>query len=74
MRDGEDPAWRYGVVGLLSLALVAYMLATGELAVDKQKTMSITRAADPLLYWPIVGAAGVLGALALRAAWRRLAS
>ena len=68
------PAWRYVVVGLLCLGLVAYMLLTGELAIDKQKSMTITRAGDPVVYWPIAGVASVIGVLALRAAWRRLAS
>jgi hypothetical protein len=49
------------------------MLLTGELAIDKQKTMMITRGANPFWYWALVAASGGMGLLALRAAWRRLA-
>ena len=66
----ETPAWRYLVAGALFLALAAYMLATGELYVDKQKTMAISRAANPLLYWPIVATSAALGCFAVRAGWR----
>ena len=68
----DTPAWRYLLPGCLFLGLAVYLLATGELPVDKQRTMTITRAANPLLYWPIVAASGAIGILALRAAWRRL--
>jgi hypothetical protein len=47
------------------------MLVTGELAIDKQKTMTITRGANPFGYWALV-ASGGMGLLAPRAAWRRL--
>jgi hypothetical protein len=72
--DGEAPAWRYLAVGILCLALFAYMLLTGELGIDKQKTMTITRALNPYVYWPLVAASGGMGVLALRAGWRRLGS
>ena len=66
----ETPAWRYLVPGVLFLGLALYMLVTGELYVDKQRTMLISRSANPLLYWPIVAASTTLGFLALRAGWR----
>ena len=72
MNDIGTPAWRYLLPGTLFLSLAMYMLVTGELAIDKHKTMTITRAASPFVYWPIVAASGFLGVLALRAAWRRL--
>lgn len=72
MKDGGAPAWRYGAVAILCLGLFAYMLLTGELAIDKQKTMIITRGANPFGYWALVAASGGMGLLALRAAWRRL--
>ena len=68
----EAPAWRYLVPGLLFLGLALYMLVTGELHVDKQRAMVISRAANPLLYWPIVAVSTALGLLALRASWRIL--
>jgi hypothetical protein len=68
----ETPAWRYLVPGILFLGLALYMLVTGELHVDKQRTMVISRAANPLLYWPIVAAGTVLGLLAVRASWRAM--
>lgn len=68
----EASAWRYLVPGILFLGLALYMLATGELPVDKHRTMLITRSANPLLYWPIVAASSALGLLALRAGWRGL--
>ena len=68
----EAPAWRYLVPGALFLGLALYMLVTGELHVDKQRTMLISRSANPLLYWPIVAASTAFGLLALRAGWRSL--
>jgi len=50
------------------------MLLAGELSIDKQKTMTITRAANPFAYWAIMAASGGAGFLALRSAWRRLAA
>ena len=72
MSDEATPTWRYLVPGLLFLSLAGYMLINGEIAVDKQRTMIITRAANPLIYWPGVLVCGVMGVLALRKVWRRL--
>ena len=74
MSDGEVPAWRYLVPGLLLLALAGYMLANGELPIDKKRTMTITRAGDPAIYWGILAVSGTLGVLALRKVWKRLTS
>ena len=68
----EPHAWRYVVPGMLFLGLALYMLVTGELQVDKQRAMVISRAASPLLYWPIVSISTALGLLAVRAGWRIL--
>jgi hypothetical protein len=68
------PTWRWLVVGLLFAGLALYLLVNGEIGVDKQRTMLITRVANPLLYWLSVVVSGVLGALALRKAWLRLRS
>ena len=74
MSDPETPTWRYLVPGLLFLLLAGYMLVNGEIAVDKQRMMLITRAANPLLYWPAVLVSGIIGILALRKVWQRLRS
>ena len=74
MSDAETPAWRYLVPGLLLVGLAGYMLVTGELPVDKRRTMTITRAGDPGIYWLIVALSSALGALALRKVWQRLTS
>ena len=72
MNHDAAPAWRYMAAALLLLGLAGYMLLTGELAIDKQGSMRITRAANPFVYWPLVAASGVLGSLAVRSAWQRL--
>ena len=74
MSDEATPTWRYLVPGLLFLALAGYMLINGEIAVDKQRTMTITRAGNPLLYWPALLISGIIGVLALRKVWKRLRS
>lgn len=74
MSDEETPTWRYLVPGLLFAGMAAYMLWTGEIAVDKQRTMSITRAGNPLIYWLAVLVSGTIGALALRKVWQRLSA
>ena len=72
MSSEEAPAWRYLVPGLLFAGLAAYLLITGEIAIDKQRSMTITRAADPGIYWITVLASSTVGILALRKAWQRL--
>lgn len=72
MSDEETPTWRYLVPALLFLALAGYMLVNGEIAVDKQRTMTITRSANPVIYWVTVLVAAGVGGLALRKVWRRL--
>ena len=72
MSEEETPTWRYLVLGLLFLALAGYLLVNGEIAVDKQRTMIITRGGNPLIYWPSLLVSGAVGVLALRKVWRRL--
>jgi uncharacterized membrane protein len=67
-------AWRLAVVGLIFVGFALYMLFTGELAVDKQRTMFITRAGNPFLYWSMVLGCGTLGFLCLRNLWRQIRS
>ena len=66
------PTWRWLVVGLLFGGLALYLVVNGEIGVDKQRTMIITRAANPLLYWLSVLVSGVLGVLSLRKAWLQM--
>ena len=60
----------YVVPGALFALLAIYMLVTGELPVDKQRTMIITRASNPLIYWPVLLVAGTIAFLCLRKIWR----
>jgi hypothetical protein len=72
MKDQPTPTWRYFVPGLLFLGLALYLLWSGEMAIDKQRTMTITRAGNPLLYWSSVAVSGAIGVLAMRKAWQRV--
>ena len=74
MSEDRTFAWRLAVVGLLFVGFSVYMLFAGELAVDKQRTMFITRAANPFLYWSAVLGCGALGILCLRKLWRQVSS
>ena len=74
MSDDATPTWRYLVPGLLFLAMAGYLLIHGEIPVDKQRTMTLTRAEHPLIYWVAVLVTGTFGVLALRKVWKRLTS
>ena len=74
MSAAPTPTWRWLVVGLLFAGLALYLLVNGEIGVDKQHTMIITRVANPLLYWLSVVVSGVLGTFSLRKAWRQVRS
>ena len=74
MSDEKTPTWRYLVPGLLFLCIAGYLLVYGEMPLDKQRTMFITRAADPLIYWSVVIVSATIGVLALRKVWQRLTS
>jgi hypothetical protein len=67
-------AWRLAVVGVLFIGFSVYMLFSGELALDKQRTTFITRTGNPLFYWSTVMVCGTLGLLCLRKLWRQLRS
>ena len=45
MSAAPTPTWRWLVVGLLFAGLALYLLVNGEIGVDKQRTMLITRVA-----------------------------
>jgi hypothetical protein len=66
------PLWRWLVIGLLCAGAGLYFLFTGEIAVNKARTVFLTRKADAFAYWSIVLVFAVLGALSLRQAWRQL--
>jgi hypothetical protein len=72
--DAETPAWRYVVPGLLFIGFAGYLLVTGEMPVDKQRSIVLSRSGNPLFYWLTVLVSGSIGALALRKVWRRLRS
>jgi hypothetical protein len=73
MSGGEQtPLWRWLVVGLLCAGAALYFIASGEIAIDKKRTMIVTRAANPLGYWFMVSVCAALGAAALHKAWRRM--
>lgn len=72
MSDEDAPTWRYAVPGLLFLGFAVYLLVSGELPVDKRRTVMLTRAGDPLIYWSTVLVTGTVGVLALRKLWQRI--
>lgn len=69
MNDSGTPLWRWLAVGGLCTACAVYFVYTGEIAIDKQKTHFIGRAANPIAYWLIVLVLAAFGAAALRKAW-----
>ena len=74
MSEDRTFAWRLAVMGLIFLAFSIYMLFTGELAIDKQRTIFITRTANPFIYWSTVAGCGAFGFLCLRNLWRQIKS
>lgn len=71
MSDQDDKKIRvYVVPGALFAILAGYMLVTGELPVDKHRTMIVTRASDPLIYWPVLIVAGTIAVLCCRKVWK----
>ena len=73
MNDQDDKKiGKYIVPGALFASLAAYMLVTGELPIDKHRTMIITRASNPLIYWPVLLVAGSIGVLCFRKVWKGL--
>ena len=73
MSDQDDKKiGKYIVPGALFAILAGYMLVTGELPIDKHRTMIITRASDPLIYWPVLLVAGTIAILCFRKVWKGL--
>ena len=67
----ETGAWRYLAAGAIFGWLAGHMLVTGELPVDKHKTMIVTRASDPVIYWSVLIVSAVIALLCLRKLWKR---
>ena len=72
MSGEPTPLWRWLVVGLMCTGAAAYFIATGEIAVDKKHTMSVSRAANPLAYWLMVSVFAAMGTAALYKAWKQV--
>jgi hypothetical protein len=72
MSDAGTPLWRWLAVGGACTSCAIYFVYTGEIAIDKQKTTFIGRAANPIAYWLIVLVIAALGGAALRQAWIKL--
>lgn len=70
MSEEQTPLWRWLVVGCLCTGGALYVLATGELPIDKARRMVVDRSS--LIYWTFVVVFGALGIAALRKAWQRL--
>ena len=72
MSDAGTPLWRWLAVGALCAFCAVYFVYTGEIAIDKQKTLFIGRTANPIGYWLTVLVIAALGAAALRKAWMQV--
>jgi hypothetical protein len=69
--DVATPLWRWLAVGGLCAFCAVYFVYTGEIAIDKQKTVFIGRTASPFAYWLTVSVIAAVGATALRKAWKQ---
>jgi hypothetical protein len=74
LRDEDVPLWRWLAVGGIFTVAAGYFLYTGQIPVNKARTVFITRAGDPLAYWIMVLVPGILGPAALYKAWKKLTS
>ena len=74
MSGAATPLWRWLAVGGICAFAAVYFLVTGEIAIDKQHTMTITRALHPAGYWLTVVTLVALAVLTLRKAWQRVHS
>jgi hypothetical protein len=70
--DAGTPLWRWLIVGGLCTFCAVYFVYTGEIAIDKKKTMFFGSAANPIAYWLTVVVLAALGIAALRKAWKQL--
>jgi hypothetical protein len=70
MSDSNTPLWRWLVVSCLCVFGTAYVLVTGELPIDKARTVVVDRSSA--FYWIFVLVFGAFGATALFKAWKRL--
>ena len=72
MSGSPTPLWRWLAVGALCAGAAVYFLVTGEIAINKARTMVITPASQPLGYWLIVAVLSLLAVLCLRKAWQAM--
>lgn len=72
MSDEAQPLWRWLVIGVLCTGGAIYVLVTGELAIDKARSLVVNRSS--FLYWTFLVVFGGMGVLALRKAWQQLRS
>ena len=70
MSEPEEKKWAYLLPAALFGWLAIYMLVTGELPVDKRRTVILTRSGDPIVYWTILLVSGTMAVLCLRKVWR----
>ena len=70
MSGAATPLWRWLAVGGICAFAAVYFLVTGEIAVDKARTMAITSTAQPLGYWLTVVVLSLFAVLCLRKAWQ----
>jgi hypothetical protein len=69
--SGEPtPLWRWLVVGLLCTGGTLYVLLTGELPIDKARTMVVNRSSP--VYWIFIAAFGAMGVASLFKAWKQI--
>ena len=72
MNGSPTPVWRWLAVGALCAVAAVYFLVTGEIAINKARTLVITSASQPLGYWLIVAALSLFAVLCLRKAWQAM--
>ena len=73
MSDQDDKKiGKYVIPGALFAILAGYMMVTGKLPIDKRQTVIMTRASDPLIYWPVLLGSCTLAFLCLRKVWKGL--
>jgi hypothetical protein len=68
------PLWRWLAVGALCACAAVYFLVTGEIAINKARTVIITPASQPLGYWLTVAVLSLFAVLCLRKAWQGMRS
>jgi len=68
--SGGETLLRWLVVGCLCTGASLYVLYTGELPINKARTMVVNRSSP--IYWIFIVVFGAMGVLALRKFWQQL--